>query len=53
LLYVIPTLPMFITFPYFINKFGFYISIILSIILTILFVIIVHVISKKFGYKLI
>ena len=53
LLYVIPTLPMFIIFPYFINKFGFYISIILSIILTILFVIIVHVISKKFGYKLI
>ena len=53
LLYVIPTLPMFITFPYFINKFGFYISIILSIILTILFVIIVHIISKKFGYKLI
>ncbi|MDA0763421.1 MAG: DUF3147 family protein [Proteobacteria bacterium] len=53
LLYVIPTLPMFITFPYFINKFGFYRSIILSIVITILFVIIVHIISKKFGYKLI
>ena len=52
LLYVLPTLPMFLTFPYFISKFGFYLSIILSIIITILFVIIVHIISKKFGYKI-
>ena len=51
LLYVLPTLPMFITFPYLINKFGFYGAIILSIIMTILFVIVVHFLSKKFGYK--
>ena len=53
LLYLIPTIPMFITFPYFLNKFGFYVSIILSIVITILFVLIGHIISKKFGYKLI
>ena len=51
LLYVLPTLPMFLIFPYFINKFGFYLSIVLSIIITILFIIVVHVLSKKFGYK--
>ena len=51
LLYVIPTLPMFLIFPYFISKFGFYISIVLSIIVTILFIIVVHFFSKKFGYK--
>ena len=53
LLYLLPTLPMFFTFPYFINKFGFYISIILSIVMTTIFVLVVDLISKKFGYKLI
>ena len=52
-LYVLPTLPMFLTFPYLINKFGFYISVILSIIMTIFFIFIVDFISKKFGYKII
>ena len=53
LLYALPTLPMFLTFPYFINKFGFYISIIISIIMTTIFIFIVDLISKKFGYKFI
>ena len=52
-LYVLPTLPMFLTFPYLINNFGFYISIIISILMTIIFILIVDLISKKFGYKLI
>ena len=52
LLYVLPTLPMFITFPYLINKLGFYWAIILSVIMTIFFVIIVHILSKKFGYRI-
>ncbi|MDC1023315.1 DUF3147 family protein [Alphaproteobacteria bacterium] len=51
LLYVLPTLPMFITFPYLINKLGFYGAIISSIVMTIFFVIIVHFVSKKFGYR--
>ena len=51
LLYLLPTLPMFVTFPHLINKLGFYGAIILSIIMTLFFVIIVHLVSKKFGYK--
>ena len=52
LLYVLPTLPMFIIFPYLLNKFEFYGAIILSIIITILFIIIVHFFSKKLGYRI-
>ncbi len=53
LLYVLPTLPMFILFPYFINKFGFYFAMFFSVMLTILFILVVHFLSKKFGYKII
>ena len=53
LLYVIPTLPMFFTFPYLINRFGFYWAIILSIMITLFFILFVHYFSKKFGYKII
>ena len=52
-LYVLPTLPMFLFFPYLIDKFGFYWSILLSILITIFFIIIVHLLSKKIGYKII
>ena len=52
LLYVLPTLPMFLVFPYFLNKFGFYLTIIISISITIFFVILVHFITKKYGYKI-
>ena len=52
LLYVLPTLPMFLVFPYFINKFGFYWSITISIVLTTFCIILVHFFSKKYGYKI-
>ena len=52
LLYVLPTLPMFLFFPYIINKFGFYWSIFISVLITAFFVIIVHYLSKKYGYKI-
>ena len=52
LLYVLPTLPMFLIFPYLLNKFGFYYSIIISILITTFFVILVHFITKKYGYKI-
>lgn len=52
LLYVLPTLPMFLVFPYLINKFGFYWSIFISVLITAFFVIIVHYLSKKYGYKI-
>ena len=52
LLYVLPTLPMFLVFPYLINKFGFYWSIFISVLITVFFLIIVHFLSKKYGYKI-
>ena len=52
LLYVIPTLPMFFTFPYLINRFGFYWAIITSIIITSILIVCVHFFSKKFGFKI-
>ncbi len=52
LLYVLPTLPMFLVFPYFINKFGFYWSITTSVFLTTFCIILVHFFSKKYGYKI-
>ena len=53
LLYLLPTFPMFFTFPYLINKFGFYITVIVSIGITTICIFIVNLISKKIGYKLI
>ena len=38
LLYVLPTLPMFLVFPYIINKFSFYWSIFISVLLTSFFI---------------
>ena len=52
LLYVLPTLPMFLIFPYLINKFGFYWSIIISMLITTFFIFLVHFLTKKFGYKI-
>ena len=52
LLYVLPTLPMFLVFPYLISKFGFYWSITISVFLTIFCIILVHFFSKKYGYKI-
>ena len=52
LLYVLPTLPMFLVFPYLINKFGFYWSIFISILITAFFIITAHFLSKKYGYKI-
>ena len=48
-LYVVPTLPMFLIFPYLIEKFGFYIAIFCSIIITVFCVILMNYILKKFG----
>ena len=52
LLYVLPTLPMFLFFPYLIRKFGFYFSIIISVLITTLFIFLVHYWTKKYGYKI-
>tara|TARA_Y100000589_G_scaffold326421_2_gene366156 strand:- start:82 stop:432 length:351 start_codon:yes stop_codon:yes gene_type:complete len=52
LMYLIPTIPMFLIFPFCLNKFGFWISILISIFITILSVLIVHQFSKNFDFKL-
>jgi hypothetical protein len=51
--YVIPTLPMFIFFPWAIKVFGFWITFILSIFLTIIIFFLYSIILKKFGINLI
>ncbi len=50
-LYVLPTLPMFLIFPFLLQKYGFYFSIVCSIILTIICIIFVNYFSKKIGFK--
>ena len=52
LLYLTATVPMFLIFPYCINKFGFWITIFISIFITLISVFIIHQISKNFDIKL-
>ena len=51
--YVIPTLPMFVFFPWAIKVFGFWITFILSIFLTIIIFFLYATILKKFSINLI
>jgi len=50
--YVIPTLSMFLVFPYIIKHHGFWMAIIISIVVTILSFVIFANIIRKFGIKL-
>ena len=52
LLYLIATVPMFLIFPYCLDKFGFWFTIFISIFLTLISTFIVHQISKNFDIKL-
>ena len=52
LLYIVPTIPMFLIFPYCLNKFGFLITIFICIFVTLISTTIVHQISKNFDIKL-
>ena len=52
LLYLIATVPMFLVFPYCLNKFGFWITIFISILITLISTLIVHLVSKNFDIKL-
>ena len=51
-LYLIATIPMFLFFPYCLNKFGFLITIFICIVVTLISTVIVHKISKNFDIKL-
>jgi uncharacterized membrane protein (GlpM family) len=50
--YVIPTLPMFLIFPYVIKHYGFWSAIIISIFITLLSFIAFANITKRFGIQL-
>ena len=52
LLYLVATIPMFLVFTYFLNKYGFWITIFISIFITLISVLIIHQISKNFDIKL-
>ncbi len=52
LLYLTATVPMFLIFPYCLNKFGFWITIFISIVITLISSLIIHQISKNFDIKL-
>ena len=52
LLYLIATIPMFLVFPYCLNKFGFWNAIFISIFITLISVFIIHLISKNFDSKI-
>ena len=46
LLYIVPTIPMFLIFPFVISKFGFYIAFFLSILVTVISVTILNFLIK-------
>ena len=46
LLYIVPTIPMFIFFPFVISKFGFYIAFLISILVTVISVTILNFLIK-------
>jgi len=50
--YVIPTLPMFILFPYFMSRFGFVMTLVISIVLTIITFVLFAAFVKRFGVNL-
>jgi uncharacterized membrane protein (GlpM family) len=50
--YVIPTLPMFILFPYFMSRFGFVMTLVISVLLTIVVFVLFAAIVKHFGINL-
>ena len=46
LFYIIPTMPMFLIFPFVISKFGFYIAFLISILITVISVTILNFFIK-------
>lgn len=52
LLYLLPTIPMFLIFPFCLSKFGFWITIFISILITFISTLAVHYFSKNFDLKI-
>ena len=51
LIYLLPTIPMFIVFPILIKKFSFHITFLISFVMTLTVVFIVDFFSKQFQTK--
>ena len=52
LIYLIPTIPMFLIFPFCLNKFGFWVTISICLAVTFISILLVHRISKNFNFNL-
>ena len=52
LLYILPTIPMFLLFPFCINRFGFWLTIVISVFVTIICTLLTHHLTKNFDFKL-
>ena len=52
LIYLIPTIPMFLIFPFCINKFGFWATILICLGITFVSIFLVHRVSKYFNFNL-
>ena len=52
LIYLMATVPMFLIFPYCLNRFGFWITVFICIVVTLISTLIIHQISKSFDIKL-
>ncbi len=52
LIYVLPTLPMFAVFPFAIQRFGFWPSLVGCLLLTAFFVFLTHLAVRNFGFRL-
>ena len=52
LFFVLPTLPMFVVFPYVIGKFGFYVALLVSLVLTGLCIYAFNMVSAQVGFKI-
>lgn len=51
--YVLPTLPMFLAFPWLMSRFGFWLSLVASVAITLLCFVAFAVLMKRFGVALI
>ena len=52
LFFVLPTLPMFVIFPYVIGKFGFYVALLVSLVLTAVCLYAFNAVLIQVGFKI-
>ncbi|WP_025523669.1 DUF3147 family protein [Vibrio parahaemolyticus] len=50
--YVLPTLPMFLLFPYLLAKYSFWVTLVISCVVSIVCFAIIHAVVKHFGISL-